>query len=351
VLFLLALLGESIELPLRGLRYTAAGVPLSLAAILLGPSPAIAFTVLLALMHLLSAASARRAPSRGAGRTVTYLLASALASVTLNTPHSAWSQGRSGAIAYLSGATLICLLANAFKIALAAAHARLERAVPQSPSSPAAPSPLGPAIVGGCLISVSAALAYLGHSRGLIVSMAITLVACEQLVAAIAESVTHEHALVTERSQRLRHGIQVREDERGKWARELHDDAIQSLGVIKMLLARARETQRNQQRRLALTDAVAELDATLATLRGLVSELRPVVVGELGLDAAIRILATRVSRREKIPVRVAIDAHYDLAPLHEEIQTNIYRVIQESLTNTCRYAHASTATVAICARR
>ena len=108
-------------------------------------------------------------------------------------------------------------------------------------------------------------------------------------------------AVATARSveeQRLRDVMRAAEEERGRWARELHDTTLQGLGGLRMMLTAGSRTADPEQVNTILREAMSRIEEEIAGLRGLVRELRPAALDELGLAAAIEGLATRVSERD-----------------------------------------------------
>jgi signal transduction histidine kinase len=96
----------------------------------------------------------------------------------------------------------------------------------------------------------------------------------------------------------------------------------------------------------AHTDEVRTLVAqALDEVRQLAFELRPTVLDDVGLVAAVRRLAGNVSERSGVPVRVALDGVDDDTRMPPEVETVVYRVVQEALTNVARHAQASHAAV------
>lgn len=171
-------------------------------------------------------------------------------------------------------------------------------------------------------------------------------------LAAFAESVARR--LAAERSveiERLRHGMQARERERARWAREIHDETVQGLGALRLKLASARE----QDDEGALTEAVEEalegLGREIEGLRHMITELRPAALDDLGLEAAIQALARRAQAIDALEVRtrIELDTVAGDGRLDPELESTIYRVVQEALTNVSKHAKASSATVTVVA--
>src|ERR1035437_1936742 len=176
---------------------------------------------------------------------------------------------------------------------------------------------------------------------------------------AFATSVSQR--LAAERSvqiERLRYGVEARERERTRWAREIHDESIQGIGALRLQLANARDLD-DEQALGAAVDAVLEgLGTEIDGLRHLITELRPAALDDLGLAAALEALARRaqaVAGRE-VKTEIEIGGARDgpdegsgrrLAP---ELESTIYRVLQEALTNVSRHAQATRAVISVVER-
>jgi two-component system, NarL family, sensor histidine kinase DevS len=92
---------------------------------------------------------------------------------------------------------------------------------------------------------------------------------------------------------RLRRTMEASERERRFWARELHDETLQGLGAIRLLLGSALRRGTPELLRGAVNEAIDELIAEIDKLRALITELRPAALDELGLPAALEALAER----------------------------------------------------------
>ena len=172
-------------------------------------------------------------------------------------------------------------------------------------------------------------------------------------VGGIAE-VRHLQAELVQMAQKLRSAQQslhdyigaitrAQEDERRRLARELHDDAIQSLIALK---------QRIQLTRLGLkgqdsADSMAELEnlaeQTIDNLRRQTRALRPMYLEDLGLVTALEMLAQETSVGAGI--RVDFRSQGDERRLPPEVELTLYRMAQEALSNVTRHAQASQANV------
>ena len=133
---------------------------------------------------------------------------------------------------------------------------------------------------------------------------------------------------------------EVRESERTRIARELHDELGQALTALKMDVDLLSETiSRDRTDLLERTDAMRELlDSTVATTRRISSDLRPLVLDDLGLGAAAEWLAQTFSQRTHVPCELNVDAA--CAQLGEPHASALFRILQESLTNVAKHAHA-----------
>jgi signal transduction histidine kinase len=152
----------------------------------------------------------------------------------------------------------------------------------------------------------------------------------------------------------IQEGLHEREEERRRWSRELHDDTLQQLGALQVLLtsALARAPARD---RGPLADAVrlaTELVATqIRALRQLITELRPAALDDLGLTAPLQSLARRTEQLSGIPVTVRVSLRYAdgvaSTRLVPDVELAVYRVVQEALTNIRRHSTATRATVTV----
>ena len=134
--------------------------------------------------------------------------------------------------------------------------------------------------------------------------------------------------------------LDVREAERTRIARELHDELGQALSGLKMdveLIARMSPGERSDL--LERTEAMRELlDATVATTRRISADLRPLVLDDLGLGAAAEWLVQNVVQRSDLVCELEFDPAF--AQLGEPYASALFRIMQESLTNVVRHARA-----------
>jgi signal transduction histidine kinase len=158
--------------------------------------------------------------------------------------------------------------------------------------------------------------------------------------AATAATAVHTARSVAE--DRLRHSLEASEQERKRWARELHDETLQSLGGWQMLLSSALRTEGDARLRAAARDVVEQVGIEIANLRSLIAELRPPALDEIGLVPAIETLAQRIASSEGLTVETDIAlALEDSDRLPAEVESTVYRLVQEALTNVGKHAAAT----------
>lgn len=172
----------------------------------------------------------------------------------------------------------------------------------------------------------------------------------ERMLVAVGTSAAT--AVATARSverDRLRRSLLAAEAERCRWARELHDDTLQGLGVLRVLLSSARRSDDLGALHATLDGAVDQLTQEIANLRSLITELRPAALDELGLVPALQALFERI----RVAYGLVIDGHVALGDgawrlRHDpDAEIAVYRVVQEALTNAARHAEAESVTVEV----
>jgi PAS domain S-box-containing protein len=135
----------------------------------------------------------------------------------------------------------------------------------------------------------------------------------------------------------------IREDERTQIAREVHDELGQALTALKMDIAwvSRRLTQQHTNGQLAekLTEMTKSSDAIIATVRRISAELRPYILDDLGLAAAIEWQLEEFAKRTGVDVQL----HSSLGDpiLERDLTTAVFRIFQEALTNVARHAGAA----------
>lgn len=155
--------------------------------------------------------------------------------------------------------------------------------------------------------------------------------------------------LVRERTASLtelaNHLQQVREDERGHLARELHDELGALLTAAKLDVARLKSKVDAQAPEIAerLKHLTETLNSGIALKRRIIEDLRPSSLFNLGLTASLEILAREFEQRSNVEV----DLNLEAVDLPESVQLTVYRMVQESLTNIGKYANATKVLVAV----
>jgi len=145
----------------------------------------------------------------------------------------------------------------------------------------------------------------------------------------------------------------IREEERTRIAREIHDELGQALTALKLDLAwcgprRARGTGagRTSEPVRAIDESITDrIDETMQIVRRIASELRPSVLDQLGLEAAIEYLVQDASRRTGITV--TLDAAEEFPRLPDDVASHAFRIIQEALTNVTRHSKATRVDVSV----
>ena len=137
----------------------------------------------------------------------------------------------------------------------------------------------------------------------------------------------------------------VREDERGHLARELHDELGALLTAAKLDVARLKSRLGSSQPEATerLMHLTTTLNSGIALKRRIVEDLRPSSLSHLGLVASLEILAREFEARSDITVT----ADLEMVDVAGSVQLTIYRLVQESLTNMGKYAEASQAVVSL----
>jgi two-component system, NarL family, sensor histidine kinase DevS len=166
----------------------------------------------------------------------------------------------------------------------------------------------------------------------------------EQLLRTFAASASHAVALNRSvEADRLRSAIVAADAERSRWARELHDETLQSLGGLRVALASVLGRGDAATKDAAIRQAIEDIELEIANLRGIITDLRPSMLDDLGLVPAIEALLDR--RRD---AGLDVVSELDIPPrlsrrggLDPQLETTIYRLVQEALTNVVKHARAN----------
>ncbi|GAB7080559.1 hypothetical protein JCM14635_22320 [Megalodesulfovibrio paquesii] len=161
----------------------------------------------------------------------------------------------------------------------------------------------------------------------------------DRLLQAVAEQLGRmlESRRAEARLQALsRELIRAQEAERQRIARELHDDVAQTLSMLKIGLESLPDRQTGQAELLPLAAAAGQ---AIEAVRGIAYDLMPPGLAQLGLVSTIFKLCEDVSARCNLPVTFRAEG-MDAVPLDFEHQINLYRIVQEALSNVRQHAGA-----------
>ncbi len=150
--------------------------------------------------------------------------------------------------------------------------------------------------------------------------------------------------------ERRRQWVAATEAERGRWARELHDETLQALGNLRLTLSGARRSGDPDVIATAVDRALEQLELDITTLRTLITELRPAALDQLGLEPALMALLDR-ARRGGVEVDAEVSLAYERGDEPErptaDLETGVYRIVQEALTNAGKHSGAGHVTVSV----
>ncbi len=201
---------------------------------------------------------------------------------------------------------------------------------------------LVPLVFRGRALGVLVALDPLGRDSGFSdedEQVLVSFAASAATAVATAQSVAED---------RTRDSIAAAERERGRWARELHDESLQSLAGLRVLLSAARRGDPGEVNRL-LSQGIEQVDGAIAEMRRLIADLRPSALDELGLGAALEALGERTSMGGAVEVEmnIGLESHTDPSPgrLASEIEDTVYRLVQEALNNAVQHGETNRARV------
>lgn len=151
-----------------------------------------------------------------------------------------------------------------------------------------------------------------------------------------------ENIITTEKLRQLTSSLQnIREEERTRIAREIHDELGQQLTGLKMDTSwiEKKVVEKDQSLQKRISDMISLIDDTIITVRRIASELRPSILDDLGLITALEWQTQEFEKRTTIK-SIFKNNTSDFNP-ERELSTTIFRVYQEALTNIMRHAHAS----------
>jgi PAS domain S-box-containing protein len=131
----------------------------------------------------------------------------------------------------------------------------------------------------------------------------------------------------------------MREKERKAISREIHDDLGQNLTALKIDTKRLHKVIDNNEKSEEIFQQIEELlNSTIHNVREISANLRPDMLDNLGLEAAIKAHSQKFEERTGIKCQLTIENIHDLT---ENISIAVFRIIQEAMTNVFRHANAS----------
>jgi signal transduction histidine kinase len=174
----------------------------------------------------------------------------------------------------------------------------------------------------------------------------------ERLLQAFAASAGTAVATAQNASEEaLRRGIEASEAERTRWARELHDETLQQLAGLRVLLSGARRSGDAERMSSAIEGALEQITTAIGDLRSLITELRPAALDELGTKPALETLVARMERQTDLDIELEVDLAYENGELDvrhvPEVESTMYRLVQEALNNVAKHAAARHVSVSV----
>ena len=151
-------------------------------------------------------------------------------------------------------------------------------------------------------------------------------------------------------AERQRERSAAAEAERRRWARELHDETLQGIAAVRVMLASSRRDD-DAELRATVTRAADALQCEADRLRDIIHDVRPSSLDDLGLMAAMEALVARHADDGGPALQLEVDLDHEAGRtperLHPDVETAIYRIAQEALTNALKHAEAHTVTIAV----
>jgi two-component system sensor histidine kinase UhpB len=148
------------------------------------------------------------------------------------------------------------------------------------------------------------------------------------------------------RKDLLRHIVRAQEEERARIARELHDEMAQTLTAFSLDLATLQQSVGSKSKSGQLITRLQDLGKQMSNgIQRLVYDLRPAHLDDFGLVSALKFLADYESPRLNLKVDLRFDG--EICRLDPLVETVIYRIAQEALTNAARHAQAEAVCVCL----
>ncbi|MGB0035817.1 MAG: PAS domain-containing protein [Candidatus Acidiferrales bacterium] len=161
----------------------------------------------------------------------------------------------------------------------------------------------------------------------------------------MSQDITEHKAFEKSLQELTRRVLNLRDEERRRVARDLHETVVQSLAALQMSLSRLREALPGEK---TLAHALEESSTLLAEdaireVRTMAYLMHPPTLDLAGLDSALRWFAAGFTERSGISVTVEVSEEF--GRLSQEIETTIFRIVQEALTNVHRHSGSRTAAI------
>ncbi|MCA9077563.1 MAG: hypothetical protein KDA93_21235 [Planctomycetaceae bacterium] len=157
-----------------------------------------------------------------------------------------------------------------------------------------------------------------------------------------ADSIIDSEARLRTLSDQL---LMTQEEERRNISRELHDDLGQQVTAVSLDLRSAARQSDAEKRQFLLERAIEETDHLLQSIHKVASRVRPAVLDDLGLHDAVESLTTEISQRNEMTVNTHLA--FDEELVTPKVGENVYRILQEGLTNIVKHADTRKASVTV----
>lgn len=144
--------------------------------------------------------------------------------------------------------------------------------------------------------------------------------------------------------QLTKHIEKVREDERIAISRELHDDLGQALTAVKIDLELIRQSVSGSETEVKVKNVSALVSETIKTVQRLTLQLRPAIIDDLGIEAAIEWYTKEYAQRNGVEIFLETQSRSFISP---ETSLIIFRIMQESLTNIARHSKATEVSISL----
>jgi two-component system sensor histidine kinase UhpB len=157
----------------------------------------------------------------------------------------------------------------------------------------------------------------------------------------IAQAINHMTSVMAETQRQNRaltqHSLEIQEEERRRLSQELHDELGQSLTAIKVMAVTVNHEKSNTTE---ITASISEVcDHLIDVVRNMMHQLHPLILTDLGLKAALEDIVNQWSDRNS-DISIVIDCTDEVNQLENKTTIQVFRIIQECLTNISRHAKA-----------